>query len=223
MIEYIFKMDDDDKHTFKVDLERSLDESLDDTKVPQWTKLDFHQCGNCTLDGEECPYCPTALDVEEIVLRFKDIISYKKSNVIVRTPQRWYFKRCDVQSGLSSLLGLVMATSACPILSQLRGLAYYHLPFASEAETLFRVVGAHLLKQYYVHRIGGIPDIELVELSRLYGQLQKLNESFVGRIRAASELDANVNAILKLFTMSELISFSLEEKLESLKTQFFPL
>ena len=39
----------------------------------------------------------------------------------------------------------MMATSACPITSQLKALTHYHLPFASAEETLFRAVAAYLL------------------------------------------------------------------------------
>jgi hypothetical protein len=222
MIEYVFGMGDGQKIRFEIDLDRSRNRTPLEGKGSEWTGLEFHKCTNCTLDPGEYPHCPTSLDIEEIVSRFKAIISHKQANVLVKTPQRVYFKCCDVQNGLSSLLGLVMATSACPILSQMRGLAHHHLPFATEEETLFRAVGAHLVKQYYVARKGGEPDLMLKELENLYRELRTLNECFARRIRAASDLDANINAIVILFTITELVSFSLEDKLEALKPLFFP-
>ncbi len=222
MIEYVFGMGGGQKIRFEIDLERSFGEASRADRGSEWTELDFHKCDNCTLDIDDYPHCPPSVDIEDIIAKFKAIISYKRANVLVKTPQRTYFKCCDVQNGLSSLLGLVMATSACPILSQMRGLAHHHLPFATEEETLFRAVGAHLVKQYYVARGGGEPDLALRELKNLYKQLKTLNECLANRIRAASEMDANVNAIVILFTITELVSFSLEEKLESLKPLFFP-
>jgi len=223
MVEYLFTMDDGQEHKFEVDPHRSIDDQDNHHKHAKWTGLGFHQCKNCTLDANKHPRCPTAIDIEGIATKFTAILSYEESNVCVKTPQRNYSRRCDVQSGLSSLFGLVMATSGCPILSQLRCLAHYHLPFATQEETIFRTVGAYLLKQYFVVKKGGIPDLELFELSNFYEQLKTLNASFTERVRAASKLDANINAILHLFYLSELVSISLEDNLKNLSPLFLSL
>ena len=59
-----------------------------------------------------------------------------------------------VQMGVSSLLGVIMTTSGCPIMAQLKPMVRFHLPFASLEETIFRMVSMHLVAQYLRHQDG---------------------------------------------------------------------
>jgi hypothetical protein len=219
MIEYIFTLANQEEHRFTVDLER-LPGSLNEAAPAFWTDLGFQQCTNCPLKTSEHQHCPTALDIEAIASRFSAIKSFERVKVEVKTPERTYIKFCDAQTGLRALLGLVMATSACPITSGLKALAYYHLPFASIDETLFRVVSAYLIKQYFVFQDGGVPDWEMVELNQFYRDLQELNACFKVRLDSASEKDANLNAVCSLNFLSIAVADSLEGQLKRLRPRF---
>jgi len=221
-IEYNFTLDNGTSHKFEVAVNRVFDHQTDRAAHSPWAKLEYNQCHNCPLNTAEFRHCPVALDVEEIALRFADIISYESVQVEVITPERTYLKRCDVQTALRSLLGLVMATSACPILSRLKNLAAYHLPFSTLDETLFRTTGAYLLKQYFIYKEGGKPDLELAGLNRLYQELLTVNRCFKQRIDAACSKDANLNALGSLFALSMAISFSLDDKLKELERKISP-
>ena len=223
MIQYDFQLDNGASFKFEIDLLRTGTTTLSKAAASAWTRLEFNQCSNCPLRPAEHSHCPVAVDVEKIVHQFKSLFSYEQALVQVTTPERVYSKRCDVQSGLRSLLGLVMSTSACPILSRLRGLAHYHLPFASPAETLFRTAGTYLLQQYFVFKAGGKPDLELRGLNELYDQLMIVNRCFKDRIDAASEKDANMNAIGQLFFLAMTVADSLEDQLVELKPLFASL
>ena len=59
-------------------------------------------------------------------------------------------RETSAQQAMSSVLGLIMATSGCPWTDRLRPMARFHLPFASEAETLYRSVGMFLLARELV-------------------------------------------------------------------------
>lgn len=190
-----------------------------DLEPAEWTRLEYNRCRNCPLKAQEC--CPVALDLQEVTEAFRDIISYSKARVRVTTPERIYEKHCDAQVGLKSLLGLIMASSDCPILSQLRPMARYHLPFATIEETIYRTAGAYLLKQYYISQISGEPDMDLTGLENLYRSLQIVNTDFLQRIRSASNQDANLNAISTLFALSAMVSMTLKEQLEEIKPLFF--
>jgi hypothetical protein len=61
-----------------------------------------------------CQCCPVAIDIETISSQFADILSYEEAHIEVITQERSYSKATDAQTGLRSLLGLIMATSACP-------------------------------------------------------------------------------------------------------------
>lgn len=220
-IEYIFTMDDGNIQNYKINFSRPRADKLKRTEYPAWTELTFKQCGNCPLNPKEHSHCPVAIDAKEIILGFREILSCSTTHVRVITPEREYFKACDAQTGLRALIGFVMATSACPILSKMRGMAHYHLPFASIDEIVFRVTSSYLLGQYYAHQERGSADWELNGLKQHYKELLTLNYDFLQRIRAASEADSNLDVLSTLFSISSLLSVSLEPHLQKLKPLFF--
>jgi hypothetical protein len=219
-IEYTFTMDDGKTLHYKINFFRPRADVLDKADYPEWTELGFKQCGNCPLSTKDYSHCPVAIDAKEIILGFREILSCSATNVRVITPDREYFKRCDAQTGLRALIGFVMATSTCPILSRMRGMAHYHLPFATIDEIVFRVTSSYLLGQYYVYQDGGKADLELNGLKRHYKDLLTLNYDFLQRIRAASEADSNLDVLSTLFSISSLLSVSLEQHLLKLKPLF---
>ena len=73
-----------------------------------------------------------------------------------------------------------------------------------------------------MQRDGGVPDLALRGLLEYYDQLQDLNQAFGNRLRAASERDANLNAINSLFALAAVVAIALEEKLETLRTTLLP-
>ncbi len=219
MVEYIFEMDNGETLFFQVDIDRCYHEEMKKA-YPSWTKLEYNQCDICPLSAETYRYCPTAVDLQEIVEKFSSFLSHKQVAVRVKTSDREYIKTCDIQTGLQSLLGLVMATSACPILSKLGALASFHLPFATTEDTLFRTVGAYLLRQYFILSAGGEPDFTLGELKAIYNKLEELNYSFGERIRIASKSDANLNAVVQLGALSFMVYVSLEEQLKDFRDAF---
>ena len=64
---------------------------------------------------------------------------------------------------------------------------------------------------------GGEPDFALVGLEQLYGELATLNIAFFSRIQEACPKDANLNAVVMLSSMSEIVSMSLDQRLEPLR------
>ena len=219
-VEYIFTMGDGNVLNFKINYVRPLPDIIDNAEYPAWTELGFKQCSNCPLDTADYSHCPVAIDAKEIILGFREILSCSTTDVRVITAEREYFKHCDAQTGLRALIGLVMATSACPILSQMRGMAHYHLPFASIDEIVFRSASSYLLSQYYIHQDGGMADLELNGLKKYYKEVLTLNYDFLQRIRAASEADSNLDVLSTLFSISSLLSVSIEQHLKKLKPLF---
>lgn len=219
-IEYTFTMDDGKVLNYRINFKRPRAEKLDKVVYPYWTELEFQQCGNCPLDSGSYSHCPVAIDAKEIVLGFRETLSCSAADVYVKAPERDYFKRCDAQTGLRGLIGFVMATSACPILARMRGLAHYHLPFASIDEIVFRSTSSYLLEQYFVYQAGGKPDLALNGLKKHYEDMQTLNYDFLQRIRAASEADSNLDVLSTLFSISSLLAVGLEQHLEKLRPLF---
>jgi hypothetical protein len=220
IVEYTFTLSDGATHSYRVNIDRAPAQADPARPPAAWTALAFKPCANCPLKTDTHPHCPVALDMEDIANHFRDIHSLEAVTVEVKTPDRTYVKYCDVQTGLRGLLGLIMASSACPITSQLKALSYYHLPFANAEETLFRAVAAYLLQQYFIRKAGGEPDMKLAGLQRLYGDLQIVNAGFKARLDAASENEANIAAINSLNFLSTSVATSLDAALHRLKSKF---
>lgn len=218
-IEYTFTMQDKQVLSYNVPFNRQYQQHAD-AEYPAWTLIDFEQCSNCPLDKSTHKHCPIAIDAHEIIAAFNDILSFNETDVHVKTPERDYSKHCDAQTGLRSLIGFVMATSACPVLTPLRGMAHYHLPFASLDETLYRVASSYLLGQYYAYQETGKADLELNGLKAQFLRIQTVNHDFLSRVRSASKADSSLDVLSTLFSISTLISFNLEDYLTKLKPLF---
>lgn len=219
MVRYTFVLPDGAEYVVEVDVERPYAPHEADAPEPGWAALGSHKCSNCPLDERDHPWCPPALDVHAVAERFGGSPSTDRVKVRVETPNRTYLGDVDLQSGLQSLFGLVMATSGCPILRRLRPLARQHLPFATLDETIWRVAGSYLLQQYFRHRDGRPADFELDGLRDLYAALGVVNRCFAQRIRAAGDRDANVNALVSLVFLSDAASADLDSLLDLVRAE----
>ena len=218
-ISYKFIFENNRESIFTVDLDRN---NKDNPSCPdvEWTNLEFNKCSNCPLNSNEYKKCPPAVDVQFAMREFHSVLSTEIIKTYVESENRSYYKECDAQTALKALIGLMMATSSCPILKEMKGMAYYHLPFASIEETVFRSVSSYLLKQFFKSKENETPDWALEHLPSYFDQIQIVNSSFFERIKVASQADANLNAIVSFSSQSQLLSFAIEEYLDVLKKQF---
>lgn len=183
--------------------------------APEWTKLEFQKCPNCPLKAESCP---AALSLTDVVSHFADIFSFTRVSARVTVPERTYEQKdVAVQQALSSLLGLYMATSGCPVLAPLRPMVRFHLPFATELETIARAASMYLLEQYLVAQDGGAPDWTLSKLSESYQAVGQVNRAFAQRLRGAVVKDANVNALIRLDTFTRSVPDLIESQMDELR------
>lgn len=180
---------------------------------PEWARLGFKQCACCPLKESDCAYCPAATRINEVMEAFADNQSTERVKVTVQTAERSYFEDCDLQVGINSLMGLMMATSGCPVLKELGAMASFHIPFCTTRETLHRTVGSYLIKQYFKQLKGGQPDWELRKLKELYDVLEGLNQDFSKRIQASLTSDAVSNAVIMFFATSVVVASSLDQQL----------
>lgn len=165
---------------------------------PDWTALAYERCGNCPLDGTRETHCPLATALVEPVARFGAVKSYDRVYLEVQSNTRIVSQYTTAQQALSSLLGLLSATSGCPRTAWLRPLARFHLPLASDAETIFRASAAFLLERHFG---GAPPDVgdALDGLRLRYRELQRMNHAFARRLRSLDlDGDSCVNALIRL-------------------------
>lgn len=216
VIDYTFRFADGRVLAFQAELEPTALRPAHAGPPAFWTKLECNQCPGCPLVSAEHPGCPAALALEEVGTAFADFASFETVEVEARTPERTIVKRTELPTALRSFMGLKLATCGCPILSRLRGPARLHLPFANFEETLFRMAGAYLLKQYLTAGQGGSPDWKLTGLAQLYAQLEEVNIHLKRRFDALEKKDANLNAIVAFLTFSSRTLMSLDEQLAEL-------
>jgi hypothetical protein len=218
---YKFSFEDGSEKLFDVSLNASTLELLHDknTECPEWTKLQFHPCVNCPLlDSAE--YCPIAVNFSHLVDEFHHMVSYEMTTVTVTAAERTYVSKTSLQKGLSSILGIYMSTSNCPVMDQLRPMVRFHLPFATPTETLFRAVSSYLTGQFFIMREGKTPDWNLTSLVEIYKRVSQVNEGISRRVSQASKKDANVNAVIILHSFGEAIPYFIEHGLDEIQYLF---
>lgn len=221
-IYYYFTFDDGTELKFDVDLDRRFDPRRIPTDAPDWTRLGNNQCSNCPLPKAEHSHCPAALDMDKVARDFQKLPAHTKAHVRVVTPEREYVKRVGLEEGVRALMGLIMATSACPVFGALKASARMHLPFAAPHEFITRSASMYLMRQYFIAKSGGEPDWELKGLVRTNEQLQLVNHAFWQRTVSAFQNDANSKALLSFFTMASSVSSSLDAQLAKIKPIFLP-
>ncbi|MFO1424490.1 MAG: hypothetical protein U1F70_12745 [Candidatus Competibacteraceae bacterium] len=190
------------------------------TQPPSWTFLRQNQCANCSLDARDHPFCPVALNFAEIAEHFAHAVSYEEVHVVVTTEERIYSRDTTLQQGLTSLLGIIMPTSGCPVLEPLKPMVRFHLPFATITETVFRMVSMCLVAQYLRHGEGKPFDFGLGELAKIYAEVAIVNRDFVRRLRDASMEDANINALVGLDCFATMVPLIAEDTLNEIKLYF---
>jgi hypothetical protein len=210
-ITYVFQIDSGAEVRFDVDLNRSPTGG----NLPDWTLLEKDQCPHCPLPATPGARCPAAADLVPLVERFSALASIGIADVRVVRSEYEVRKRTDTQTALSAMMGLILATSGCPILGRMRPLALTHLPFAGETETVYRIVAMHLLGCYLDK---AAPDLKSLEA--LFADIDQLNLAFAKRIKRAIANDASINALVLLHSRNMMASLLIDENLQKIRAWF---
>jgi hypothetical protein len=208
---YLFRLESGAEHRFEVEFDRPPAGG----DLPEWTRLEVDKCPHCPLADAPGARCPAAADLVPLVEKFSALSSIDRIDVLVVTPQYEARKHTDTQTALSALMGLILATGACPILGRMRPLAQTHRPFATPTEMVYRIVSMHLLGCL----LRGEP-VGLDGLGRFFSDIDRLNHAFSGRLNRALQRDAGINALLALHSRSMLASLSIEPEMENIRTWF---
>ena len=221
-ITYVVDFLDGQQLVIPLDLDpKSLELQISVESPPDWTRLEFEQCPNCPLDPEVHEFCPVAVNMSSALMVFNDYLSYEMVSVTIETAERRYQKKVALQDAISSLIGIIMATSGCPVMDHLRPMVRTHLPFASRTESVYRVISMYLMAQYFRKERGMEPDWDLKHLVELYDEIGKVNHAFSNRMFAQYEKDANINALVILKYVAELLTGTLQNNsLDNMESYF---
>lgn len=222
---YDFEMADSRSIIFEVQL--SADKLEYQTSMhsekPAWTNLEFHMCPGCKLSELGVQQCPVAVNIQDIVTTFSSDVSYDVIDLSIETAERTYLKKqVSMQSGLSSILGIIMVTSGCPTLDKLRPMVGTHLPFATIDESIYRAMSMYLLAQFTRAKNGLEPDWSLQGLRQIYTDIDAINISMVKRLQAATEEDASLNAVVILDSFAKMVPMSIDGSFGGMEDLFWP-
>ena len=168
-IEYRIKLSENKVETFGFLLDGKTFDLITEevSDPPQWTELSFKQCSHCPLSVEEHSHCPMALQLCDIVERFHDTRSIDEVELEVITEERKVIQTLAIQRAIASILGLISPICGCPKTAYMKPMARFHLPLASEEETVFRVTGMYLLAQYFLSHTSQESGIEFDGLTKI--------------------------------------------------------
>lgn len=191
-------------------------------QLPAWTKLDFYQCRHCPLDAARQSHCPVAVSLVDIASRFEKIVSFDEVGLTVISKERTVSQQTTAQQAISSLLGLLFATSGCPHTLFLKPMARFHLPLATEEDTIFRAASMYLLAQYFRGREGRRADLAFKGLTTIYDNLHQINIEIANRLRSAFSSDSSVNAVIVLDMFAKALPYVVKDELEEIRYLFAP-
>jgi hypothetical protein len=215
IIKYTFQFDNGLKKSFEIWLDRkSLNLKNDlEANYPDWAKLKNFKCPHCPLKDEGNDYCSIAKNISKHLEEFNSMPSFQNSKITVETESRTYFKNTSLQSGVSSMLGVIMVSSGCPIMEKLKPLLHFHLPFATLEDTQIKVLALYLLSQYISWKKGKQPDWELRNLIKIYEEIKILNLNVSKKIANLEAMDTNINSIVILNNFAEYVALTIDDKL----------
>ncbi len=223
-IQYSFTLTDGSQEVFDIQLDAQelLLADMAREPLPPWTALDFHKCYICPLDADSHPHCPPSAHLASMVNRFGRVLSHDEVKVVVVTNERTVSQNTTAQRGISSLMGLVMATSGCPHSAFFKPMARFHLPLASEDETIYRATSMYLLAQYLLKKEGRAADVDMEGLAEIYSNMHVVNMAVAERLRVASETDSSVNAIILLDLFAKAMPYVIKDSLDEIRYLFTP-
>ncbi len=164
--------------------------------LPEWVKLDYHQCHKCPLKTEKFKWCPAAAKIVDIVKAFPDLTSYE----LVTYTQIWnkaeYKEELSAQDALVQVLLSMIAFSACPEIHADVWSWDYYSPRSKLKSLLFRRLSNKLIAKYISQKKGREYSSHLTSAETLLNIIEKLKD----RIDNASELkeEAIQNALVIL-------------------------
>ena len=194
----------------KLNIQSQIDESK---KLPDWARLDYKRCDNCKLPDTE--YCPVAARLVEPIEKFQKYKSQFDCNITVIAQERAYIKDTNIQDGLRSLFGLLMATSGCPSMKELSPMALTHLPFATLEETIYRVVSMQLLKSYLQNKEHNSMPGAMQKLEKIYSDVSDVNIAMTKRLAGFVSTDSALTAVVGLDALRLMVPINMEKTLKN--------
>ena len=222
---YIFRIKEDLEIVFGLTIDPvKMQLIVDPTQnnLPHWTELNTHQCPHCPLQVNENPHCPIAIQLVPLVKNFDHLVSYDEISVTVEDGSRTVSQKTTAQRGISSMMGLIIAASGCPHTDFFKTMVWFHLPFSTSEETLWRVTSSYMLAQYFKVQKQQSPDFAFEGLKKIYADIKMVNHYMAKRLTEACKNDSSTNALVILNLYTSAIPRVIDKSLSKIQFMFPP-
>lgn len=220
MINYRFVFSENVIINFNINDKTDISCEKNCESLPEWVLLDHERCEVCPLTPGSRVSCPAALAIKPVVETFSQYASFEKVLLQIEKDNTKMEAQITCQKALRSLIGLLLPLSSCPILRQLRPMAYFHLPLGSREHTIFRFLGMHFITLYLRKLRGHEIDWSLDDLKGLLKNIRLVNKQLASRIRCATKDDAAVNGLIILDVFADFVDTNIEKSLATLQPFF---
>jgi hypothetical protein len=221
-ITYTFTLADESRERFDLELDPATLTLRKEPppSPPAWTALSFHQCPHCPFTPEKEPLCPAAVNLVPLLERLDHLASYDQTSLEVVTEERCVSQKTTAQRAIGSLMGLLIAASRCPYTHFFKPMARFHLPLATEDETIYRATANFMLAQYLRKNSEHPPDYRLDGLKAIYRNMQTVNHAMAQRLRSTARTDSSVNAIILLDMYAKSVPYVTKGDLKEIRLLF---
>ncbi|MBP7124822.1 hypothetical protein KBD49_00465 [Myxococcota bacterium] len=206
VILYRMTFQDGRQQTFRVVLDRVTLNLLSwpEDPPPDWARLENHRCRPCSLDPGQHAHCPAAVALSELASAFKNAVSWTPVDLWVETEHRNYQRQTTLQKAVSSLAGIYMPTSGCPVLNRMRPMVQTHLPLQTQFESTQRFLSLFLFEQWARERQGLPFEWNPRALQAYLEEVSLLNAAFAERLGTipGQRGDATPNALVILDSLA---------------------
>lgn len=151
----------------------------------------------------------------------QETLTIRDVNIVVEAAERNYVKTTSLADGLSSLIGLAVATSGCPVFGRIKPLIAQHLPFESSPEMTYRSLGMYLLYQKFSPKNKEHPDWNLAGFGSFFEGIDTACRAFLTRLKEIPSAEEGLQELLNFRCLHQYEQFDIfDEYIQELQTLF---
>ena len=214
---YQIKSETGDQFSFDVQNDRDLNprELNSRSDLPDWVKLEYHQCPICPFNSENITFCPAAFEMQDVIHQCSSCISTERVELSRIAEEGTVTTETDMQKALFAVIGEKAISSACSVLNSRQWSLDYYSILTTPENLFYRSISSYLMRQFFTSSGNCAPDLKghldyLDEVIDIFGKLLE-------RIRGETSQDANNNALVSIVTSSQLLRYQRDEWLDELK------
>ena len=201
----------------KIDSESRWIEDLDIDSVPEWVMLENDMCDDCKYLNGDVKYCKAATGIFAAVNSFSNIMSIERISLTTITSNALTSRCVKSSEGLSIMFLSCLVFSGCYKFRQFKWAWDFYKSQADDKNIFYNIFSSYVSKKIILGEFETTSSIRnslFDELKEIYKSLRRI----IKRVRKASEEDANLNALVRLTSMTHMFQTDYQEYLDYLKT-----